>query len=318
MAATRFAWARGGTATLTAFFLLCFLLALGAMRSDLFPDQSASLVPQMQREAVTFALMALVAALFSLARRAKWPRSRQLWNSVVIGLGLFAAPAVLVYLSREWISSLTRVALISLVPLFAVVFEPYIGAASAHSRTGLSKTSLPGALVAVLGSLCIFPVAVPSSIQTGAAFAAVIVAAACVAAANCYAVRVACESPPIALAPMAAVACAASAVSLVAATALTSGLVLQGNAIVTHLGWSAAISLPGFCLLFWLMPRMSAPRMTTRFVFAPLVAILFSTVLDQPSGGLQIYLGILLIAAGAGWLLFAPEEEPDAGSSLHL
>jgi len=316
MAPKRFAWATGSTATLAGFFLLCILLAVGAMRSDLFPDMSRSSVPQMEREAVPFSLFAVTAISMSLFRKSQRPRGRHLWAAVLIGLGLFVVPALLVFLARDWISSLTRVALISLVPVFAVVLEPHI--ASAENRTSPSKTLLLGALAAVLGTLCVFPLAIPDSIQTGAAFAAVIGSAACVAAANCYAVRIASESPAHSFISIAAIAGATAAVGLIIATALTGGLTLQPSTLASELGWSAIISVPGLFLLFWLMSRMSATRMTARFVLAPLFAILFSSALEHPKIEVRIYLGLLLIAGGAGWILFAPDENPDTASPLSL
>ncbi len=320
MAPKRFTWATGSTATLAGFFLLCILLAVGAMRSDLFPDMSSSSVPQMEREAVPFALFAIAAGLLSVLssvlRHAQRPHPRHLWAAVLIGLGLFVAPALLVYLSRDSVSSLTRVALLSLVPVFAGVLEPHI--AASEIKTSPSKTAMLGALAAVLGTLCIFPVAIPDSLQAGAAFAAVIASAAWLAAANCYAVRVASESPARALLPIAAIAGATAAIGLIIATAFTGGLVLRPGALASELGWSAMISVPGLLLLFWLMSRMTATRMTTRFVLAPLFAILFSSALEHPKIELRIYLGLLLIAGGAGWILFASDEDPDVASPLSL
>jgi drug/metabolite transporter (DMT)-like permease len=62
-------------------------------------------------------------------------------------------------------------------------------------------------------------------------------------------------------------------------------------------------------LLFWLMRRMSAVPMTTRFLLAPLIANIVSLLLLRPTVSLRAGLGLLLIAAGAGWLLFRPESE---------
>jgi drug/metabolite transporter (DMT)-like permease len=56
---------------------------------------------------------------------------------------------------------------------------------------------------------------------------------------------------------------------------------------------------------------MSAVRMTTRFVIAPLLTALFGIILLRPEITLRALLGLLLIAAGAAWLLFAPEQEPN-------
>ena len=83
------------------------------------------------------------------------------------------------------------------------------------------------------------------------------------------------------------------------------------SALTPELAWSAAIELPGLLLLFWLMRRMSAARMTTRFVLAPFMALLIGAVAMHPSLTLRTWLGMFLIGAGVGWLLLAAEVEPE-------
>jgi drug/metabolite transporter (DMT)-like permease len=228
-----------------------------------------------------------------------------------MGLALFVAPSVLVHFALGWVSAFTRVVLFSLVPVFAVVFEPYLG----HSAGSQSMSGLLAALASVIGMLCVFPMDTPGSIEAGGAFAIVIVAAACVAAANCFAVRLASALPGSTVAPMAAIAGTATSLGLLAATALTNSLDLHMRVSGLDLAWSTIVTLPGLMLLFWLMPRMTAVRMTTRFVFAPLIAILIGMAIDRPAIGPRIWLGILLVAGGAAWLLFAPEDQPTANSS---
>jgi len=304
--------AKLGRAALPALLLLSFLLALGAMRSDLFPDSAAGVLPPMEREALPFALLACASTLFAIARKAKWPRGLQLRSTIAVSLGLFVVPALLVYASANWVSAYTRVALFSLTPVFAVVFEPHIeGGAPSQQRGGLLAS-----LAAVVGAFCIFPVDLPLSPQAGLAFAAVIAASACGAAANCHAVRLACILPRGAFAPMAALASASAATGLAAAGAITQGLTFPWTAIHSELLWSALVALPGLFLLFWLMPRMTATRITTRFLLAPLIAILISIALDRPKVEPRVGLGILLITAGAAWLLFSPDHESGADTSL--
>ena len=301
---------KNGRTAIAALFLLSILLALGAMRSDLFPASAANSMPPLEREALPFAILTVAASVFALIRKTKWPQATLVRSSMAIGLGLFVAPAVLVSLSLNAVSAYTRVALFSLTPVFAVVFEPHLGGTEPQSRGGLLAS-----LVAVAGALSIFPVNLPGSIAAGVAFAALIATAACVAAANCHAVRLASNLSRSSIAPVVAIACASSAAGLVATSAITQGLSLRSSAIASEFLWSVFVTLPALLLLFWLMQRISAARMTTRFLLAPLFAILIGMALDRPSVSLRIWLGILLMAAGAGWLLLAPGEAPDADSS---
>jgi len=306
----RRAWA--GLSPLAGLLLLCLLWSLGSMRSDLLPTPTLNLMPPMERRALPFAMLAVAAAVFAVARGAKRPRARGAGAAVLIGLGLFVAPAELALAAHGWTSELTRVALFSLAPLFAVVFEPYTGrGAGPQSRSGLLS-----ALVAVAGTLLVFPVGIPGSIESGGAFCAVILAAACVAAANCGGVKMAHDLPGNSIASLAVIAGGTAATGFAAQSALTEQMVWKWNTIAPELAWSAAVELPALLLLFWLMRRMSATRMTTRFVLAPLMTILIGFMLQRPAIEPRTWLGLFLMTAGAVGILLAPEEEPEAGSSL--
>jgi drug/metabolite transporter (DMT)-like permease len=83
-------------------------------------------------------------------------------------------------------------------------------------------------------------------------------------------------------------------------------------------GW-IALPVLALGLLFWLMRRMTAVRMTTRYLIAPLIANLLSLAFLRPQVQLRSWLGLLLIALGSGWLLLAPAGEPEqTGSSLGI
>src|SRR5262249_3993786 len=68
------------------------------------------------------------------------------------------------------------------------------------------------------------------------------------------------------------------------------------------------IDLPALFLLFWLMRRLAASRMTARFLFGPLFTILAGMALEHASLPVRAWLGIALLAGGAGWLAFGPAE----------
>ncbi len=307
--------ARTSGAPVVGLLMLSFLWSLSSLRADLFPNLGENLVPYMEKQEVAFALLAIFAAAMGVARRAEWPRGREVWDWVVVGFGLFVVPAALVYLSNESISGQTRVALFSLAPVFAVVFEPYLGVGTGTE----SRNGLMAALVAVVGTLCVFPIALPGSLESGIAFFGVILAAGCVAAANCRAVKLSAELRGRPVLPVAAIAGATAAAGLAALSATTERAVWNWSALGPELAWSTGVELPGLLLLFWLMRRMSAARMTTRYVLAPFFAILVGLVLMQPAAGARIWLGLALVAVGAGWILFSAEDNADGdGAGLDL
>lgn len=292
--------------------LLCCLWSFASVRADLLPVLSPNPMPHMERQVTPFVLLAMTATLFALVRRAPWPGRRQAWAGALVGAGLFVVPSLLLRFAEGWVSALAQVALFSLIPVFAVVLEPHLGRGGAGMQ---SRGGLAAALVAVTGMLCVFPVEIPQSAQAGFAFCAVVLAAACVAAANCAAVRLARAMPGRSTAPLAALAGAAAAAGLAVTSAFTEQPVWSWSALESELVWSAAIELPGLLLLFWLMRRLSAARMTTRFVLAPLLTSLIGLALLRPSLELRAAIGLLLAAAGAGWMIFAPEAEGESGAS---
>ena len=302
--------ARFKVSPLAGLLLLCFLWSVASLRSDLFPGLTPDSLPPIERQALSFALLAVAAALFSLLRKAQWPDRRRFLAAVLVGLGLFIAPAVSFCFAKEWVGNLTQVALFSITPVFAVVFEPYIDSRASASQ---SRGGLLAALAAVVGTLRVIPAGAPNSIVVAGAFCVVILAAACVAAANCLAVNTAAQLAQQSIAPMAAIAALSAVGGLVLLSALFERPAWRLNALGPELAWSAVAELPELLLLFWLMRRMSAVRMTTRFVVTPLMASLIGLVLLRPAVGLRAGAGLILMAAGAGWLLFAPETSgPDA------
>jgi drug/metabolite transporter (DMT)-like permease len=308
MVACRFTKERG--VPIAALLLLCLLWSLNSLRSDLLPQlaSNSSQAQLLAHQAIPPALLAVAMSLLVIARRSHWPAGKDIWASALIGLGLFVMPAVLVFLARHWISDLTRVALFSLAPVFAVVLEPFLG----RVDTAQSTTSLLASLVALAGTLLLFPLDLPQSVQAGYAFAAIVLATACVAGTNCVAVRVASGLHSKSIFPFAAIAAGSASIGLFAASTIIEDP--QWQSIRPDLlsgAWSAAIEMPALALLFWLMRHMSATRMTTRFLLAPLIANLIGILLLRPAVNLREGLGLLLVACGAGWLLFAKEDKPE-------
>jgi hypothetical protein len=309
---------------------LILFWACAALRVDLLPGLSET-TPYLERQVLPLILLSIAAGSIAIARGANWRRPIPSSSapgslaraSIWIGLGLFTVPAMLAFFADPWISGLARTALFTLTPVFAVVFEPYLGepylglSPASGQRAGRlagRRAGLPASLTAVAGSLLVFPVVIPNSLQIAAAFIAVLVAAASIAAANCHGTAKASSLGRDAigqLAAMAAIAGATGALTLAAASALLEHPVWRWSAVAAELFWSAAIELPALLLLFWLMPRISASRMATRYVWAPLLALLSGVVLEHAGRAVQprTWLGLMLMAAGAGWMLLAPREE---------
>lgn len=293
---------KGALAT-GGLLLLCLLWAWDSLRSDLPAGSARELsVSPLLKEAMLLGMFAVLAGLAALLRRAQWPRSTTIAMTVLVGLGLFVVPVVLITFGRDSIDDPARVALFSLTPVFTVVFEPHF-----RSNAPEQRGTLPAALVAVAGTLLVFPLDIPRSSASGFAMCGVLVSAASVGAANCLGVRIA-SQPTRGLGLAFPTVVTGTAALCIGALAL--GMPQFAGARVPLDAWSAP-DLVALALLFWLMHRMSAVRMTTRFLIAPLLANLIGIAILHPGVHLRGWTGLLLIALGSVWLLFAPEDEPD-------
>jgi len=292
-------------ASIVGLLSLSLLWSVGMLRADLLPGLIANPLPYLQKQAISFALLTILTSLAAALRRERWPCRRLLWDSVLVGLGLFVVPLALIALANGWVPGLAQAALFTLTPVFALVFEPYMNPGTAMQSRG----GLIAALASIAGALCVFPVGIPTSIEAAGGLCAVILATACVAAANCKAVATAKEFSGHSTVAHAAIAGAAATIALTAASAAMERPVWKWDALGPELLWSTLIEVPGLLLLFWLLRRISATRMTTRYVLAPLLAILAGAGLMRAALVPRTWLGLLLMAAGAVYLLLAPEAE---------
>ena len=106
--------------------------------------------------------------------------------------------------------------------------------------------------------------------------------------------------------------CAASAITFAAASAFYERTRWQFPPGATQLVWLVLFDLPPLILLFWLLSRISATRMTARFILAPLFTVLAGIALEQPQITTRMIIGVALLAVGATWLLLANESDESA------
>lgn len=296
---------RADRSSALGLLLLSALWAVAWLRKDLIPDLGADALSPVQGQAALFAVFTVVAACIAATRRVEFPRGRQAWACAGIGVGLFVIPAMLAAWAQDSVSKFDEVIVFSLTPVFAVVLEPYLQG----SRPRQGKGSLAGAVAAVAGVLFLLPLDISGSFRVGAALCVLLVAAFCIAVANCLAVRLARNLEGRSVLPMSAQAAAAGAVCFAAAAAFTPHASWRWSAPAPQLLALLLVDLPALLLLFWLMRRVAASRMTARFLLAPLFAVLGGMVLEPASPPGRTWFGMLLLAGGAGWLVFAPEEE---------
>jgi drug/metabolite transporter (DMT)-like permease len=280
--------------------LLSLLWVLGPLRATVFPSLVPDAMPQFEQQAIPLAIVAVAAAGWAVFRRERAPDRASLFRFILVGLGLFAAPALLDFAASGFMSDLARTALFALTPVFTLVFEPYFSDADMREPSA-TQGRIPAALAALAGALLVFPIALPESLPPGLAFAAVAAASACVAVGNCAGVVSASFATSLAL--MTAVACGSAAAVLSAASYVFESPVFTRHALAPDLFWAVVVEAPALAVLFWLMPRMSAARMATRFLFAPALAVVAGSLLLRSPLVPRTWLGLALMAGGAAWLL---------------
>ena len=298
-----------GISPASGLLLLSALWAVASLRTDLIPQFGAETLPPALGQAALFSVFAAVAGSIAVAQHVEFPRGSRAWACASIGVGLFVVPAVLAAYAQGWVSKLDQVAVFSLTPVFAVILEPYLH----DSATRQGKAALASTLAAVAGILLLFPLDIPGSFRAGAALCALLAAAFVVAVTNCLAVRLAHNIAGRSTLPMAALAGGASAICFAAAAAVRPHTAWRWNALPTQLLGLLLTDFPALFLLFWLMRRLGASRMTARFLLAPLFAILAGMALEPASPPVRGWLGVAFLAGGAGWLLFAPPERTEEG-----
>jgi drug/metabolite transporter (DMT)-like permease len=316
---------RSRAVSIAGLLVLTLLWASSTLKPDLLPGVAPASLPYFARHALPLFLFAIAAGIFARSRHARLPGIPQIRIAALIGLGLFLFPATLVYLASPSLSGSARTALLCLVPIFTIVFAPHFGSPAQPS----SRHALPAAMLALLGALLIFPIPLPPSRATVLAFAAIVLASASVGAANCLAETDAQTAPPAgATATLASVAAITGATSLALlsvfleregwnqsgspfrATSRATSLATSLAACLPTLLWVALIELPALLLLFWLMTRISATRLSTRYLLAPILSILVGSALLRALSEIQprTWLGLLLMAIGAACLIWTREN----------
>jgi len=287
--------------------LLSALWAVAGLRMELNPHLGANTLSPAQSQTALFFVFAAVTAAIAVARRAEFPRGRRALACAGVGVGLFVIPAAVAAWTQGWVSDLDRVVIFSLTPVFTVVLEPYLQGSPPRQ----AKAALAGALAAVAGILLLVPVDFPGSFRAGAALCALVATACGIAVTNCFAVRLARDLAGCSVMPFAALAGATGAVCFSTAAAFTPHSAWRWSAQPTQLLVQLVIDLPALFLLFWLMRRLAASRMTARFLLAPLFTILAGMALEPALPPVRAWFGMALLTGGAGWLVFAPAEEID-------
>ena len=285
-----------------AFAVLCVLSGT----SWAIPPKMSDGLPPLEQQRLLFGVIGLAALLF--AGRRAWSRSRVLQYArlAVAAVGFFGVPMVVVEYVRGSVPAISRSALFALVPVVVVMVVAF-GDTAGREEQGARLFLMP-ALVGLGGLLLLLPLQFSGSARGWMMLAVVCAAVVLVGLASVWLYRL---LRGFGLADAVAVVGLANAVFLLAWSAVREDVVWRGNGVTSLMSIGSLVDLVEVWLIVWLLREMPPVRFAARYLVIPLLTVLESFVLMRPEWTVRMGFGTVLLAAGAGTLLFwkAAEEE---------
>jgi hypothetical protein len=223
------------------------------------------------------------------------------------GVGFFGVPTVVVEWARAGVAETSRIALFALVPVVVVM-----AVAAGDEERGARRFLVP-ALAGLGGLLLLLPLGFSSSVRGRLMQGAVCVAVVLVGLSSVWLYRL---LHGWSLAEALAVVCVSNAAFLVISSAARGELAWQASALVSVVSLSSLVDLVEVVLLVWLLREMMPVRFAARYLVIPLLTLVESYALMRPELTVRVVSGVVLLAAGAGMLLFLKAGEEDTVLSL--
>lgn len=287
-----------------AFFALCLLLS----SSWLLPSGATGESPIAQ-QGCFYGIVGLLGWLLSCRRL--WSRMKQggrSWLPVAaMSILLLGLPAVLGEWARGGISDISRAAIFALVPFVVVVV-----AATRESEPGVRRFSIP-ALIGFGGVLLLLPFSFPTSPRGQIVFGVLLAVVALVGFASEAIYHLLRGFGMIeALAVMAL----SNAVFLIACHLVNLPSAESWSGVSSLLSIHSLYNLAELLLLVWLLREMSPVRLAGRYLIVPLFTVLEGLAFLHPPLTVRMGAGLVLLVAGAAFLLLSRGWDSDAVLSI--
>ena len=108
----------------------------------------------------------------------------------------------------------------------------------------------------------------------------------------------------------------ANAVFLLVWSAVRGDVVWRGSSLASMLSASSLVDVVEVLLLVWLLREIPPVRFSARYLAIPLLTVLESYVLMRPEWTVRMGFGTVLLAVGAGMLLFLKVGDEETVLSL--
>ena len=290
-----------------AFAALCILSGTswaipGAMTGGLLP---------LEQQGLLFGVIGVTALLFTARQR--WPQNNlgRCARLAAASVGFFALPMVAIEYARGSVSGTSRSAFFAMVPV-VVVMVIAGGDATGLGERGARRSLIP-ALIGLGGLLLLLPLEFSGTVH-GWVMLAVVCAAVIVAGlASVWLYRL---LQGAGLVRATAVMGLANAVFLLSWSFVHEEIAWRWSGLVLVVSLQSLVDVVEILLLVWLLREMQPVPFASRYLVIPLVTILESFVLMRPEWTARMGFGTVLLAAGAGMLLFLKSGEEETMLSL--
>jgi drug/metabolite transporter (DMT)-like permease len=285
-----------------AFAVLCVLSGT----SWAIPREMSGELPVLEQQGILFGVVGVVGLVF--AGRRGWSRRGLAYARLAAAaVGFFGVPMVVAEYARGSVPAISRSALFALVPVVVVVMVVAAGEAPEREERGARLFLIP-ALVGLGGLLLLLPLQFSGSARGWMMLAVVCAAVVLVGLASVWLYR---SLRGFGLAEAIAVMGLANAVFLLVWNAIREDFVWRGHGLLSVMSIGSLVDVVEVGLIVWLLREMPPVRFAARYLVIPLFTVLESFVLMRPAWTVRMVLGTVLLAAGAGALLFwrVAEEE---------
>ena len=290
-----------------AFAALCILSGTSWVVPGGMPNE----LPPLELQSLLFGGIGLGALLFAGRRLWLHIGSSQWIRLAAAAGGFFGVPIVVAEYVRGSVPATSRSALFAMVPVVVVL----VVASSDESEGGQhgARQLLVPALTGLGGLLLLLPVDFSGSVRGYLMLALV---CAVVILAGVASVRLHRLLRGFPLAEAIAIMGLSNAIFLLGWSAVHEDVVRRWGGLGSILSISSLLDLVEVLLIIWLLREMLPTRFASRYLVIPLVTILESYALVRPDWTVRTVFGTLLLAGGAGVLLFGRASEEQTVLSL--
>jgi len=289
-----------------AFAALCILSGT----FWLIPDSMTSEVPPLERQGLVFGGVGLAAVFFAgRVLRNRIGDLQWVWLAVA-AMGFFGVPIVVAGYVRGSVPAISRSALFAMVPVVVVLV---VAASDRAEGESSARQLLVPALTGLGGLLLLLPLDLSRSVWGYLMLVLVCAAVVLVGLANVWLYRL---LRGFRFAEAIAIAGLSNAIFLLGWSVVREDVVWRWGGLGSIVSISSLVDVLEVMLIVWLLREMQPTRFAARYLVIPLLTILESYVVMRPDWTVRMGFGTLLLAAGAGALLFWKVSDEETVLSL--